>query len=161
MSPRSEEDIRKIAQDVLFDTGNTGVYPVPILNVIEQNNFRVSGVYSDDAPKGFSGCVDYDTKEVTINLDHSKVRGRFTLAHELGHIILHPGENKFDYRFELSSPDPKETEANRFAGEILMPYAKFKEIYKKYNGDMDLISYFFYVSVGAANVRAQCLGLEI
>jgi hypothetical protein len=65
---------------------------------------------------------------VLIQADHAEVRQRFTLAHELGHVLMpwHLGSGL------LCSTDPSnssldpyagydEVEANRFAGELLVP----------------------------------------
>jgi Zn-dependent peptidase ImmA (M78 family) len=47
---------------------------------------------------------------------------RFTCAHELGHVILHPIVNtQFLRRHTLFSIDRIEKEANQFAVELLMP----------------------------------------
>ncbi len=57
----------------------------------------------------------------------NEVRRRFTLAHELGHLKIgwHPGTIACDIengRFELRAEHSRfETEANRFASELLMP----------------------------------------
>lgn len=51
-------------------------------------------------------------------------RQRFTVAHELGHIILgHVGEGQHTLRNREPSPsdDPAETQANQFAARILAP----------------------------------------
>lgn len=68
---------------------------------------------------------------IAVNADHSTVRQRFTIAHELGHYVLHKEESlhydpieaeKIFFRAEgvISS---HETEANHFAAELLMPEA--------------------------------------
>ncbi|QGG57837.1 ImmA/IrrE family metallo-endopeptidase [Paenibacillus sp. B01] len=38
-----------------------------------------------------SAIVDLDSKEIMINSTQGHQRGRFTLAHELGHIVLNHG----------------------------------------------------------------------
>lgn len=67
---------------------------------------------------------------IGVNSMHSANRQRFTIAHELGHLLLH-GEDEVHIdekrpigrRDELSSQavDPREIEANQFAAELLMP----------------------------------------
>lgn len=64
---------------------------------------------------------------VVLNSGRSKVRQRFTLAHELGHILIpwHTG-NVFDFTGgdifdEEIEYRTMEAEANRFASELLMP----------------------------------------
>lgn len=67
---------------------------------------------------------------LVINHYHSEGRKRFTMAHELGHYLLHKDtstvfidETRLFYRGKGSegSIDPTEVEANVFAAELLMP----------------------------------------
>jgi Zn-dependent peptidase ImmA (M78 family) len=57
-------------------------------------------------------------------------RQRFTIAHELGHLLLHKDEVHIDraFRNSISSQaiDANEIEANRFAAELLMPFHLLK-----------------------------------
>jgi len=67
---------------------------------------------------------------IGVNSNNSKVRQRFTIGHELGHLTLHPGHDlilerlvRLNFRDATSSTasDEEEIEANRFAAELLMP----------------------------------------
>ena len=69
---------------------------------------------------------------IVVNQKHSKVRQRFTIAHELGHLMLHRGEPvHVDEGFRVNLRDPRsataeeveEIEANAFAANLLMPAA--------------------------------------
>ena len=69
---------------------------------------------------------------IVVNGSHPEVRRRFTIAHEIAHFALHRSavgngisDNEF-YRSALSNK--QETEANKLAAEILMPYALMKQI---------------------------------
>lgn len=77
-----------------------------------------------------SGVLVKDTNRVVIgvNSTHPYSRQRFTIAHEIGHLILkHQGELFVDHvvmrRDSRSSQaiDRQEIEANQFAAELLMP----------------------------------------
>lgn len=68
---------------------------------------------------------------IGVNATHPPSRQRFTVAHELGHLLLHPGRplvvdavriNLRDSRSSLAT-DLEEIEANAFAAELLMPRA--------------------------------------
>jgi Zn-dependent peptidase ImmA (M78 family) len=83
-----------------------------------------------------SGILYRDGKQavIGINSTHSKVRQRFTIAHEIGHLVLHDGElfvdqsvrvNFRDKRSSLAE-DKQEIEANKFAAELLMPKEMIK-----------------------------------
>lgn len=73
-----------------------------------------------------SGMLQYDNGiwTIGINREHNKKRQRFTLAHELGHYILHKEKNS-EFRdavfFRDEVLDSMEFNANEFAGELLMP----------------------------------------
>nr|VFJ90647.1 MAG: protein of unknown function (DUF955) [Candidatus Kentron sp. H]VFJ91759.1 MAG: protein of unknown function (DUF955) [Candidatus Kentron sp. H]VFJ98389.1 MAG: protein of unknown function (DUF955) [Candidatus Kentron sp. H] len=87
---------------------------------------------------GISISIDGTKKpEIIINTIHPKTRQKFTLAHELGHIIIpwhtgtilsHTTYLGADVRWEYRE---MESEANRFAAELLLPTrwigGKFRE----------------------------------
>lgn len=67
---------------------------------------------------------------IGINSTQSRVRQRFTIAHELGHFLLHEGiihhvdhGYRVNFRSDLSSSatNVEEIEANFFAASLLMP----------------------------------------
>jgi len=107
---------------------------------------------------GVSGALilKQDSKPIiVVNEDHSPVRKRFTIAHELGHFILKHGRDglfidkkeHFIFRNELSATgeERQEVEANAFAAALLMPeemvkreMAKLSSIgFDLYNDDED------------------------
>jgi Zn-dependent peptidase ImmA (M78 family) len=80
--------------------------------------------------KDMSGLLFRQPGRIVIGLNetHPPVRQRFTIAHELGHLVLHPGTNVFldrrvNFRDQTSSlaVDRDEIQANSFAAELLMP----------------------------------------
>ena len=76
-------------------------------------------------------------------------RDRLTMAHELGHIILHQKEDMVLTRSEGTIPpymDP-EWQANAFAGELLAPFQYIKHM------DILDISTQYGVSIEAASVQ--------
>jgi predicted transcriptional regulator len=95
-----------------------------------------------------------------INRHESRERQRFTLAHEIGHYLLHRehiGDGISDdilYRSKLSSN--QEIEANRFAAELLMPRNIIKKIIEENRNstvDIECISADFGVSKEAMSIR--------
>lgn len=114
-------------------------------------------------------------KIIGVNSLHALTRQRFTIAHEIGHMLLHPPEEchvdpGFSVRFRdaaaASGLQPAEIEANAFAAELLMPFDFLK---KELDGqDIDgvdsaeLISKLalrYQVSAQAMTVRLTNLGL--
>lgn len=63
-----------------------------------------------------------DVPFLLVNGSHSVVRQRFTLAHEYGHFLL--GHSAvYDVKLDWSTRNPKEIQANFFAGALLAPGA--------------------------------------
>lgn len=94
-----------------------------------------------------SGCIirEDDHAVIGVNSFHSETRQRFTIAHELGHFLLHEGEEVFvDHSFRINRRDgiskttqkPEEIEANIFAAQLLMP--KRLLIKELSDGELDL-----------------------
>jgi Zn-dependent peptidase ImmA (M78 family)/DNA-binding XRE family transcriptional regulator len=65
---------------------------------------------------GVSFTTDAGYYVMVINKNFSNDRKRFTIAHELGHIVMHLSSN-----FIISDLRDKEKEAHEFASEFLMP----------------------------------------
>jgi hypothetical protein len=77
------------------------------------------------ASSGHSG-----TNTIRVAPKRNEGRYRFTIAHEIGHYVLHPRDNleKTDTRehFTIWNEAGEEAEANLFAAELLMPEFLFK-----------------------------------
>lgn len=84
-----------------------------------------------------------DEKVIAVHSQDSKVRQRFTIAHELGHLRLHKGNRvivehlsrgvRVNWRDGASSgaTDWEEIEANQFAAAVLMPQAMIDTDFSK------------------------------
>lgn len=93
------------------------------------------------------------------------LRDNFTIAHELGHYVLH----FFPRRSQLQSQLPLwftrygtgvvEWQANRFAAALLMPAEPFKKQFHELKGQIPLLSGMLSVSKDAVEVRAKSLQL--
>lgn len=96
--------------------------PISVEEIAKHYHIQIRKSPSND----FSGLLyrKEDNAFMAINSKESKVRQRFTIAHELGHFILHTNKITFvDFRDtpEQSNKSPKEREANQFAASLLMP----------------------------------------
>lgn len=100
---------------------------------------------------------------VEVNREHSFVRQRFTLAHEIGHYLLHRnqiGNGITDdglYRSNLSSY--VETEANRMAAELLMPANLIRVLWRSGVRSIAQLCDNFQVSEAALRIRLKQLRL--
>ena len=120
--------IEQKARQTLEDMNINGV-PVPIETVARNLKARISYEPFDG---DLSGVLYKENDDIIIgvNSSHATTRQRFTIAHEVGHLILHEldvlhiDKNfRLHYRNEVSSQavDIHEIEANAFAAAILMP----------------------------------------
>lgn len=86
-------------------------------------------------------------------------RDRFSIAHEIGHYLLHyPLQNKPMVAARFGS-NRVEWEANWFAAGFLMPADAFRSAHDEAQGRLTLVAAQFSVSVAAAEARAKALGL--
>ena len=98
---------------------------------------------------------------IVFNVVDHKLRQRFTVAHELGHHILHHGNSFRDpaKNFSLNNYDPKEAGANRFAAELLMPEDSLKFfVYRRGMKQVPQLAETFKVSEQAMLFRLKNLG---
>ncbi len=127
---------------------------------------------------GSSGVGDHESGSIVaralddytifLSSNTSRQRDRFTIAHELEHLILHfPPIEEADPEAVMratrwvddNDPDQKraEWEANWFAAAFLMPQAEVIEAFGR--GRISAIQSTFDVSASAAETRARTLGL--
>ena len=153
-----KDKIDKLKEDFSFE----GVYPRPLEYIANGLGYRVEYLYENT---DFSGAIDYKGDVIYINANQNVRRQIFTLAHEIGHAVLHasdaPGGEVVDYRTSMYDPNnEKEKEANAFAAELLMPRDEFKRVWKSRNGNCLRVADYFGVSTDATNVRASSLRLN-
>lgn len=116
------------------------------------------------------------TRLIAVNTDHHPRRQRFTIAHELGHMQLHPGDYIVDSavrvnrRDKLSSmaSDSQEIEANAFAATLLMPPTLVRTALERVQSSqlgnptrvVEILAKQFGVSAEAMGYRLINLGLS-
>ena len=113
--------------------------------------------------------VEDGVAKVAVNESHHRNRRRFTLAHEIGHVLLHAeGDRVFvDRRFFRNRWSSKgelreEIEANAFAAALLMPRSLIRQHLEADSGitDVDVfrLATKFQVSEQAMTLRLVKLG---
>lgn len=120
---------RRRAREFLSHAGITGP-PIPVSKLATLANARVHYAPMAGDLDGMVHLRD-GAAVIGVNALHSRTRQRFTIAHELGHLLLHATEgdlhiderNPIGLRNSLSgeAKEPREIEANQFAAELLMP----------------------------------------
>jgi Zn-dependent peptidase ImmA (M78 family) len=113
---------------------------------------------------------------IGVNAGNAEVRQRFTVAHELGHLILHKGKRlvldravRVNFRDAASSlaTDREEMEANAFAAGLLMPTDALRDelhriVQGRYRSDtalVDALAKRCHVSRSAMEFRLINLGM--
>jgi predicted transcriptional regulator len=115
------------------------------------------GLYANtDRAWRWSGQVksSQDRADIWINAFEHPVRQRFTLAHELGHLMLHPLGEEFRDDQTLAGGG-KETQANEFAASLLMPFSMLHPIARAVGTDSRWLAGHFQVSEAAMDIRLQ------
>lgn len=135
-----------------------------ILDIINRMGLEVYITELEDKVKG---AIRYPQEnelgskpKIFVNSKYSKEGRTFTLAHELGHFLLHDGENKWRIdSIDYTNPDTRpETEANYFAASFLMPKDKLKKLLTLTRGEnLEAIADYFGVSMPALENRIKWL----
>jgi Zn-dependent peptidase ImmA (M78 family)/transcriptional regulator with XRE-family HTH domain len=121
---REDGQVETLAEG-LRQTWSLGTNPIPdLIDTLESKGIRVIGTDADDQGKfdGLAGTVD-GVPLIVVGLHWHGDRQRFTLAHELGHLVL-AGRVALRPRAgpeARTRSDPLERLCNRFAGAFLMP----------------------------------------
>ena len=168
----TRKEIEKRALQILKDHKMLEI-PVDPLKVAKCLNIRVMNAKFSEPDK--SGAVTKRGGSISIylNYDDISARKRFTIAHEIGHYILHINaadddieivdtEDNFrsvNYEFqEWDQSKRMEWEANVFAAAILMNEELVRREWEK-EKDLKLLAWKFQVSESAMAIRLSNLGI--
>lgn len=126
-----------------------------IYSLLESTGIILYEIDEIEKIDGVSFFTDKGFPVIIVNKNYPNDRKRFTIAHELGHLLMH-NEN----HFPISSHRDKEKEANIFAGEFLMPADEIGNQLRnlKFSELPDLKRYWL-TSMIAIVVRAKTLGI--
>lgn len=133
----SYEDLRRFADRFLAERHPSGTVPTPIEEIVEFglgiNIIPLPGLHADH---GIDGFLSADMTEISVDLyvfESRPARYRFTLAHEVAHVVLHGDSLKQvapttvpdwkQFVLELPEADREwlEYQAYSFAGLVLAP----------------------------------------
>ncbi len=128
----------------------------PISNVVdileENGGVVVPCDFETDLLDAMSQRIDGMPVLFFININIPADRLRYTLAHELGHMVLHTTD--------LKSDEEMEDEADEFAGAFLLPADEVKHHLRKFDlRHLANMKGHWKVSMAAIAVRASRLGL--
>ena len=153
---KSHDDIELAAQEIR-EKWNLGDGPVPhLIELLEDKGFKVFEVADFEHFDGLSGFVaDMDIPVVAVFKGDDLARKRFTVAHELGHLLL-----------DFSEVEAKSTEklCHAFAGALLLPANVMREELggqrkKITEWELKKLKGIFGISIQAIMARALRLGI--
>ena len=160
----SYKKARNLSWEILLTAGITSL-PVDLNKVLKTVNIKAilycDAFFDTDSPglRGSDGFVTKigDKKAIYLNENKGTIqRRRFTLAHELGHIVLDHPINPIIYRnSEIDEGQkPEEVQANIFARDLLMPAGVLAKLHVT---TVDEIMQICNVSYTSARIRLERL----
>lgn len=148
------------AADRLRELWSLGLDPIPnMAELLEDKGVKVIAI---ELPEKVSGSKAHvvrpnhgDVPVIVVNASHNGERQRFTLAHELAHLVL---------RFPGLSEAEEEKAADRFAGAFLMAADMMRRLLGPHRttislGELVELKRVFKVSVSALVMRCSQLGV--
>lgn len=96
---------------------------------------------------------------ITLPRNTSPERDVYTIAHEIGHIVLGHTLDAAGMLFRSRDLPPEERQANVFAAELLMPKEQFRKVCSDCGNNVYEVAFRFGVSPAAAGVRMAILGI--
>ena len=157
----SRKQVEKIADKVIkltgFNAEDTKVEEAIhfFKGTIEYKNLSME--QANSGSMHVKGCEDFT---IFLSDSSSELRDNFTLAHELGHYIIHSELGKKSAKFTRYGSHQMEWEANWFAAALLMPKKKFQDMAKKYEYSTIKLAAYFNVSEMAIEVRKKVLKIN-
>ena len=137
------------------------INPVSLAEDLVDVRVRFATFESSESDR-ISGFYDAENDEIFVNREEPVLRQTFTIAHELGHKVLHEEwARSADYKVLLRNPsseqsqDFREKEANAFAANLLMPRFLMDQYYDSLS--LSNLSNLFAVSVPAMRARLSFL----
>jgi hypothetical protein len=101
-----------------------------------------------------------DGHAIVLSGGGSERRRRFTIAHEIGHCVLHPDLARPERGGEVTEAGRvQEREADAFAAELLMPEDLVRQAVDEHGADVDRLADRFDVSRAAMRARLQRLDI--
>lgn len=162
---RINEILEEFTSDILL---NNDMYTIPVDLIMLANNNEIK-VFEAELANNISGAIRFNNEvkkfEILVNSKDTRVRQRFTIAHELGHFFLHRDILESEdihidilYRTEKTPEEVKrEKEVDYFAGALLMNRTLLKKLRNNYS--ITELAEMFEVSASAMTVRLDILGI--
>lgn len=154
---KNAEDVENAVEQLLHQW-DLGINALPnVIEILEDKDIKVVEIDADEKFDGLSGWANQNIPIIVINQNFTVERKRFTVLHELGHLLLSINSEKFTHK-EI------EKFCNVFAGAMLLPKETiFKELGKKRNSvslnELISIKESYGISIQAIMARAKDLDI--
>ena len=146
---------------------------VGVKSLVPADAYTAETLGTERAGNGVLIRSDDDGAVIGVNWDHHPNRQRFTIAHEIGHFLLHKGGTFIDkgtyarFRDQESGSGTvsEEKQANQFAAALLMPAQWVEDAFKEHPFDpadgssLQDLADTFRVSTQAMMFRLSNMGL--
>lgn len=125
--------------------------PVPVVEIAQSLGLTIHDTEmpeSDGVTPSGALTPFKDRWIILINEQDSYMRKRFTIAHEIGHFLLHSNQEFIDIfpageTFYRDGEDSKlEKEANYFAANLLMPENELRTLWPRFSDPSEAAEYF-------------------
>jgi Zn-dependent peptidase ImmA (M78 family) len=156
----SSAHIRRQAKRLLQSAGITRE-PVSLRDVVSVLNLEV--VQAAGEPFVCEAALQPvgDRHAIVLRGASGEHRRRFTIAHEIGHFVLHPQRLAPERGGAVNAAwQGQEREADQFAAELLMPAALVREAVLEHGDDLRRLADRFDVSRKAMQVRLRSLAAQ-
>ena len=130
---------------------------------VKQANFKKDWI--SGGVNFFDNADDKQKGVIYVRAKEPPRRQRFTIAHEIGHCVMHRDIHKngilenIDMFRNPNNHSPEEVEANEFAANILMPEDLVRTMWWRW-GSTEILASIFKVSLSAISYRLYNLGLK-
>jgi Zn-dependent peptidase ImmA (M78 family) len=171
MPPKSDPEAK--AEEILrrFSVDEP---PVPVERIVRHLGLKLEATGLGDDVSGVL-VVQNGRGIIGVNSSHARQRQRFSIAHELGHFLLHSSNSRvfidkgyfaaFRDSHSSTGQSKREREANAFAAALLMPKALVSGSVDRHQFDLaddgyvEKLANLFQVSKQAMTIRIVNLGL--
>ena len=158
---RGQDNIARRADDLLRAAGATRE-PVSLVDVVSTLNLSLIRAAREPFQSEAALIPLGDSHAIVLRGTGDERRRRFTIAHEIGHFVLHADRVAPERGGKVNQAGrAQEREADAFAAELLMPEHLVRQAVLEVGADSARLAGRFEVSEQAMSVRLRRLGLAV
>ena len=116
-----------------------------VKGALEELNLTYEEFSGTGETKDIRAIYDHDGNKVMVNATLDDIKKYFSIAHEIGHALLHSTQNYVDTFINDCPRIARETEANIVAYELTMPIARFVKEYNEPQCKVEGLANTFFV----------------